>query len=107
VVELRHPASGIGTIGFWLGAPHRGAGVMREAADAVVAHGFAELGVRRMGWEAVVGNVGSAATARSLGFRYEGVARAGLDHRGELLDGWRAALLPGDDRSAPGPWPIP
>jgi RimJ/RimL family protein N-acetyltransferase len=106
VIELRHSAAREGSIGFWLGSPHRGAGIMLEAVGAVVDHAFATLDQQRISWEAVVGNVGSAKTARAAGFRFEGTSRRRLDLRGTLLDEWTASLLPEDDRTRPGDWPL-
>lgn len=97
---------GAAEIGFWAAAPYRGHGYVTEAARAVIDFGFGEpLGLARIQWKANVGNIPSARTARSLGFRYEGLLRQALhDPRGRY-DGWIAALLPTDDR-APQPWPV-
>lgn len=98
--------AGAAEIGFWMDAAARGHGYVSEAARAVVDFGFAEpLSLARIEWRAIVGNVASARTARSLGFRYEGLVRQGLcDLRGRH-DGWVAGLLPSDDRT-PVDWPI-
>lgn len=106
-VGLGEVAQGAAEIGYWL-APHaRGRGLMREAAEAVVDHGFdasAGLGLARIGWRAFAGNAGSAAVARALGFRFEGVARLGATGRDGREDDWLAGLLATDDRT-PQPWP--
>lgn len=92
-------------IGYWMAAHARGRGLLTEAARAVVDHGLDRLGLPRIEWRAVVGNVPSARVARRLGFRYEGTMRQGLaDPRGRH-DGWIAAILPGDDRT-PVDWPV-
>ena len=97
---------GAAEIGFWMAASARGHGYVTEAARAVIDFGFAEpLGLARIQWRAVVGNLASARTARSLGFRYEGLLRQGLSDVRGRHDGWIAALLPTDDR-APQTWPI-
>lgn len=98
---------GSAEIGYWMAAPARGHGFLGEAARAVVDFAFAAepLGLARIEWRAHVGNIASARTARSLGFRYEGLLRQGLaDDRGRY-DGWIAGLLAGDDRT-PRPWPV-
>ncbi|QTX05336.1 GNAT family N-acetyltransferase [Agromyces archimandritae] len=62
-------------IGFWLGAAHRGRGIMREAALAVADWAFAGGLTGRSGddveltWRALRGNLGSAGVARAAGFR--------------------------------------
>ncbi|MWB99269.1 GNAT family N-acetyltransferase [Agromyces seonyuensis] len=59
-------------IGFWLGAPHRGDGVMVEAAGAALDWVFSGgiPGLDQAVWLAVPGNLPSAGTARALGFRF-------------------------------------
>ncbi|MFD5215568.1 GNAT family N-acetyltransferase [Microbacterium sp. NPDC058345] len=100
-----HPHGGEAEIGFWGVAEHRGQGLMREAARAVVDWAFDELHLARIGWRAVVGNVPSARTARSLGFRYEGMLRQAESSPRGRDDGWIAGLLADDDR-APVAWPV-
>jgi RimJ/RimL family protein N-acetyltransferase len=93
-------------IGFWLGAPHRGQGFMSEALGAVADWLFAR-DVPVIRWEAYLGNVASAATARAAGFRYTGEAPADVVAR----DGSRPAAWHGElasiapRRRQPG-WPI-
>lgn len=58
-------------LGFWMGADHRGEGLMSEAALAVVEWVLGG-GIRRattVFWRAVEGNVASAKVARAAGFR--------------------------------------
>lgn len=106
-----HALRGDGTaeLGYWMAAPARGRGFVTEASRAVIDFGFQAApggaGLARIGWQAVTGNVASARTARSLGFRYEGTVRQALvDPRGRH-DGWLAGLLRDDDRT-PRPWPV-
>lgn len=108
VIELKPEPLASAEIGFWLGAPHRAQGIMTEAARAVRDWSFSlsGLGLGRMFWQAVVGNVGSASVARSCGFRYEGLSRGALVHRGERLDAWRATLLSADSRDPQPGWPV-
>jgi RimJ/RimL family protein N-acetyltransferase len=98
---------GSAEIGYWMAKQARGKGYLTEAARAVVDFGFAPygLGLARIEWRAVAGNVPSARTARRLGFRYEGLLRQGLSDPRGRSDGWIAALLAGDDRD-PQPWPV-
>ncbi|WP_431963771.1 GNAT family N-acetyltransferase [Nocardia sp. bgisy134] len=95
-------------IGFWLAPEHRGHGHMARAVALVCEFGFAADGMAlaRISWRAFVGNYASAAAVRRNGFRYEGLARLGVLHRGVRRDEWRAARLHSDP---PGPaddaWP--
>jgi RimJ/RimL family protein N-acetyltransferase len=106
-VGLGDVADGAAELGYWLAPGARGRGLMREAAAAVVDHGFdaAGLGLVRIGWRAYAGNAGSAAVARALGFRFEGTARLGAVGRDGREDDWLAGLLATDDR-VPQPWPV-
>jgi RimJ/RimL family protein N-acetyltransferase len=104
-VGLHAVADGAAEIGWWLAPGARGRGIMREAAATVVDHGFDTLGVARIGWRAYAGNTASAAVARALGFRFEGVARLGATGREGREDDWLASLLTTDDRT-PRPWPV-
>lgn len=104
-VGLHHIDDGSADIGYWAVAERRGRGVIGEAARAATGWGFAELGLARVGWRAVVGNIASARIARSLGFRYEGTMRQAFRHGAHRDDGWVAGLLATDDRT-PVAWPV-
>ncbi|PJJ71164.1 RimJ/RimL family protein N-acetyltransferase [Diaminobutyricimonas aerilata] len=98
-IGLRHEDSGAVNLGYWVGAPHRRRGYLGEAMDAVLDWGFAR-GMDRIRWEAVVGNTASAASARSRGFRYDGIA-PGADG----TPSWHAHLTVVDDRAPQPGWP--
>ncbi|PQZ57453.1 MULTISPECIES: GNAT family N-acetyltransferase [unclassified Microbacterium] len=92
-------------LGYWVTADARGKGYLLEAARAVIDWGFTGLGLARIRWQAVAGNIPSARAARALGFRYEGLQRQALTSPRGRDDGWMAGLLPTDDRT-PVDWPI-
>lgn len=102
-----HTTGGQAEIGYWVTAAARGKGYVGEAARAVIDWGFARtgLGLARIRWQAVVGNIPSARSARSLGFRFEGTQRQALTSSRGRDDGWIAGLLPSDDRT-PVDWPV-
>ena len=102
---VEHATGGHAELGYWVAAPARGNGYLVEAARAVIDWGFAELGLVRIRWQAVVGNIPSARAARTLGFRYEGLQRHALTSPRGRDDGWMAGLLATDDRM-PVEWPI-
>jgi RimJ/RimL family protein N-acetyltransferase len=92
-------------IGYWVAPDARGAGYAAEATRVLSAWGFA-LGLPRIQLMCDVGNLASARTALSAGFRFEGVARNGVvgggtasvpERRADLA---RFARLAGDP---PGP----
>ena len=101
----------IGEVGFWTAPEARGRGLTTEATRLVVdwALDAEGLGLVRAQWLGYVGNWGSLAVARRLGFRYEGLLRRFADQRGVRRDAWVASLLPGDAREAraDGGWPTP
>jgi RimJ/RimL family protein N-acetyltransferase len=108
MVGLHRLGNGGGELGYWMAPAFRGQGLLTEASRAVIDWGFSAggLGLERIEWRAVVGNIGSARAARTLGFRYEGLLRRALaGGTGTRDDAWIAGLLRDDDRT-PQPWPV-
>ncbi len=71
---------------------------VRTAADG--------MNVPRVAWRAFVGNRASAAVARRVGFRYEGIVRNGLLQRGVPRDVWVAGLSADDPHGPTDDWPL-
>jgi RimJ/RimL family protein N-acetyltransferase len=91
----------VGEVGYWVAPWARGRGVATAATRAVARWGQTELGLERIAWRAEVGNQASRIVAHRLGFRMEGVLRAGAPRfDGHRVDCWSAALLPGELREA-------
>lgn len=103
----RLDGAGSGELGYWVSPWSRRRGLLIEASRAVLDWGFSAEGpaLQRVEWHAVVGNVASARAARTLGFRFEGIRRQALNGTQGREDGWSAALLANDDRTAQ-PWPV-
>ena len=99
--------TGAPEIGYWIARDARRQNVAGEAGAAVIDWAFADdrPAVERIEWRAVVGNIGSARTARRLGFRYEGLLRQAHVNSLGRADLWIGGLLRHDDRS-PQEWPI-
>jgi ribosomal-protein-alanine N-acetyltransferase len=76
-----------------LRAPDQGHGYGGEAAAALVAHGFGELGLRRIEAEAAPGNKDTMESLESIGFRREGYLRQRWMLGGEVQDSILLALL--------------
>lgn len=92
-------------LGYWLGAPHRGRGLMTEAVTAVLDHVFA-AGVPLVNWECMVGNGASASVARKTGFTYTGTRPARIPTRdGTFPDAWHAQLRAAEPRAPQPGWP--
>ncbi|WP_227497098.1 GNAT family N-acetyltransferase [Planctomonas psychrotolerans] len=95
-----------GMVGFWLGAPHRGRGIMPEALTAVIDATFDRTERTDVLWECVVGNHASLRVAEKVGYRYTG-QRDGmtLGRDGASTPSW-TGRLGRDDTRAPQPgWP--
>lgn len=108
MIGVHHLAQGAGELGYWTAPDHRGRGVLREAGARVIDFAFSPrpdgLSLARLAWHACAGNAASAATARSLGFRYVGTDRRAELRHGQRFDRLSADLLADDDRS-PVAWP--
>lgn len=94
-------------MGFWLGAEHRGAGLMSEAATAVAEWTLAGgiRGANTVFWRAVEGNVASAKVARAAGFRRIEPENATVPTRdGGTLPAWYAVRETAVDARARSSW---
>ncbi|MFF8817720.1 GNAT family N-acetyltransferase [Leucobacter sp. NPDC015123] len=90
VIGIRLPS---GMLGYWLGEPHRGRGIMSACVDLVVAATFARTDVEAVLWEARVGNFGSLRTIERSGFTLTGEAIGAIPGRaGEPVASWTARL---------------
>jgi len=98
-----------GMVGYWLGAPHRGRGIMPEALTAVIDAVFERTersDLAELRWECVVGNIGSSRVAERVGFRFTGEAPGSIPARdGSLPPSWTGMLGRDDDRIPQPGWP--
>ncbi|MFI9330774.1 GNAT family N-acetyltransferase [Kitasatospora sp. NPDC052868] len=95
-ITLTPGRTGSGEVGWWAAKEHRGRGYTVKAARAVARYGLTELGLRRLEWQAYVGNDGSRAVADRVGYRFEGTLRSYAEQRGVFHDSWVASLLATD-----------
>lgn len=96
-IEREH---GRAEIGYWIGVPYWGRGYCSEAAQAVVAYGFAELGLNRIFATVFAGNSASRRVAERAGMKYEGCMRQHVNKWGRLLDVEIYGLLAADWRNS-------
>jgi RimJ/RimL family protein N-acetyltransferase len=73
---------GSAEIGYWIGKPWWGRGFATEAAQALVRHCFATVGIERLTCCHFVDNPASARVIRKLGFRLVGPCTAWCEARG-------------------------
>ncbi|WP_161972409.1 GNAT family N-acetyltransferase [Glaciihabitans arcticus] len=94
-------------LGFWLGAPHRGRGLMKAAVTAVSRWALDLGGWQRVLWETQLGNVASASVARAAGFRFLGEDPSHVPGRhGEPVPSWHGELGAADSSSPKTGWPL-
>jgi RimJ/RimL family protein N-acetyltransferase len=79
----RHSAE----IGYWLGEPFWGRGIMSEAVQAFTEWAFRELGLVRLHASVFARNPASARVLAKAGYEYEGRMRACYCRDGEFIDG--------------------
>ncbi len=80
-------------IGYDIARPLWGQGLATEAAAAVIAFGFEELGLARVQAVADIRNTASWRVIEKLGMQREGVVRMNRPVRGERADGVLYAVL--------------
>jgi RimJ/RimL family protein N-acetyltransferase len=77
---------GRGDVGYWLGKPYWGRGLMKEALTAVLDLSFGDLDHEKMEAEVFTGNERSIRLVESVGMRREGTIRSGHHKRGRWVD---------------------
>ena len=75
-----------GEVGYWLGRPHWGSGLMSAALPAFLAWAAPTHGLRRFTARVYAGNDASVRVLERCGFRHEGVLRGAVIKEGQLLD---------------------
>lgn len=69
------PAFERAELGFWLGLPYWGRGIVTEAAEAMLRFGFYELDLHRINSQHLSHNPASGKVMQKLGMKYEGCLR--------------------------------
>lgn len=87
------------SLGYWVGRPHAGQGVMTIALGALVPYIFDSLGLHRIEAACLPSNTASMRVLQKCGFEREGYARRYLRINGAWQDHVLFALLAEDARS--------
>ncbi|MFM9975230.1 MAG: GNAT family N-acetyltransferase [Beijerinckiaceae bacterium] len=89
LTNIRRGAAAMATLGYWMGAPYAGKGIMTAAVNTVLDRAFTTLKLRRIEAACVPENVISIRLLEKAGFVREGYARDYL-----LINGqWRDHVL--------------
>ena len=73
-------------IGYWLGEPYWGRGIMTAVVGAVTEHAFGELGILRLEAPVFAWNPASMRVLEKCGYAREGVMRRSVIKDGEVID---------------------
>lgn len=94
--NVRRGVTQSATIGYWLGAPHLGRGLMARAIRAVLPFSFQVLRLHRLDAAVMPQNLSSIRRLEQAGFVREGLARRYLKICGQWEDHLLYALLADD-----------
>ncbi len=73
-------------LGYWLGRPFRGKGLVTEAAKLLMKEGFRQLKLHRVYARFIKGNKPSESVMQKIGMKYEGTFREDVKRKGKYLD---------------------
>jgi ribosomal-protein-alanine N-acetyltransferase len=99
ISNVRRGIAQAASIGYWIGAPHVGRGLMTDAMSAAVRFAFVRLGLNRLEAACLPNNLASARVLEKNGFKREGRARRYLRINGQWQDHDLFALLHDDARA--------
>ena len=91
--NIRRGVSQAGTLGYWLGLPFVGGGIMTNAVRTFIPHAFGELGLHRVEAALMPANRPSLRVLERNNFRREGFARRYLKINGRWEDHVLYSLL--------------
>jgi ribosomal-protein-alanine N-acetyltransferase len=98
ISNVRRGVAQAASIGYWMGAPYAGRGLMTAAVRAAVNFAFTSLRLNRLEAACLPDNVASARVLEKVGFMREGRARRYLKINGQWKDHNLFALLHDDPR---------
>ena len=84
--NIRRRAAQSASLGYWMGEPYIGQGVMSRAVEAVCHHGFKRLALMRIEAACLPENLASMRVLEKTGFDREGLVRSYLSIAGRRRD---------------------
>ncbi len=96
LAQVRRGVTQSGTIGYWMGAPHAGKGLMTEAVGLLAGWAFDKLKLHRLEAACLPDNIPSIRLLEKVGFSLEGHARSYLCIAGRWSDHLLWGLLADD-----------
>ncbi|MGB8819021.1 MAG: GNAT family protein [Rhizobiaceae bacterium] len=84
--HVRYGVSMSGQIGYWMGEPHAGKGLMQDAVQILVRYGFETVGLHRLEAACIPGNLRSVRVLENTGFVREGLLKSYLKINGQWQD---------------------
>ena len=94
--QVRRGVAQAATVGYWMGAPYAGRGLMARGLRATVAYAFSTLRLHRLEAACLPSNERSVRLLEAVGFQNEGLARSYLCIDGRWRDHRLFAMLEGD-----------
>jgi ribosomal-protein-serine acetyltransferase len=73
-------------IGYWIGEKYQHKGIVVRSCRALIKKAFSNMNINRISIKCAIGNTPSRNIPRKLGFRLEGIERAGELHKNRFLD---------------------
>ena len=98
ISNVRRGVAQSASIGYWMGLPHIGQGLMTDAVRATVPFAFSTLGLHRLEAACLPHNAPSSRVLLKVGFKREGTARRYLKINDVWQDHDLFALLHDDPR---------
>jgi len=80
-------------LGYWLGEPHWGKGIVSAAVKVFVGYAFETFEIERLWATVYEGNVPSARVLEKAGFEREGILRRSVIKENQIFDSSMYALL--------------
>ena len=97
--NVRRGVAQTASLGYWIGAPLRGSGLMTDAVRATLRFAFGVLRLNRLEAACLPSNAASQRVLEKVGFTREGRARRYLKINDQWQDHDLFALLQDDQRS--------